>query len=97
VFPGNGKPRWSDGRIAELERKVGQQALEIDLLKGRLRVAAASSADDFGTAGAISRLEPVAQMPQQDDDASEVDHSERSCRGETHSGSPGGGSASAAE
>ena len=30
VFPGNGKQRWSEGRIAELERKVGQQALEID-------------------------------------------------------------------
>src|ERR1035437_5316163 len=33
-FPGNGKQRWSEGRIAELERKVGQQALEIDFLKG---------------------------------------------------------------
>ena len=37
VFPGNGKQRWSDGRIAELERKVGQQALEIDFLKGCLQ------------------------------------------------------------
>src|SRR6516164_10243559 len=37
VFPGNGKQRWSEGRIAELERKVGQQTLEIDLLKGCLR------------------------------------------------------------
>ena len=27
---GNGKQRWSEGRIAELERKIGQQALEID-------------------------------------------------------------------
>ena len=35
-FSGNGRPRWSDGRIAELERKVGQQALEIDFLKGCL-------------------------------------------------------------
>jgi len=34
VFPGNGKLRWPEGRIAELERKVGQQALEIDFLKG---------------------------------------------------------------
>ena len=34
VFPGNGKQRWSEGRIAELERKIGQQALEIDFLKG---------------------------------------------------------------
>jgi transposase len=37
VFPGNGKPRWSEGRIADLERKVGQQALEIDFLKGCLQ------------------------------------------------------------
>ena len=37
VFPGNGKQRWSEGRIAELERKVGQQALEIDFLKGCLQ------------------------------------------------------------
>ena len=37
VFPGNGKPRWSEGRIAELERKVGQQALAIDFLKGCLQ------------------------------------------------------------
>ncbi len=33
VFPGNGKQRWSEGRLAELERKIGQQALEIDFLK----------------------------------------------------------------
>src|SRR5579863_4289248 len=37
VFPGNGKPRWSEGRIAELERKVDQQTLEIDFLKGCLQ------------------------------------------------------------
>ena len=37
AFPGNGKRRWSEGRIAELERKVGQQALEIDFLKGCLQ------------------------------------------------------------
>jgi transposase len=37
VFPGNGKQRWSEGRIAELERKVGQQALEIDFLQGCLQ------------------------------------------------------------
>ena len=36
AFPGNGKQRWSEGRIAELERKIGQQALEIDFLKGKL-------------------------------------------------------------
>jgi len=37
VFPGQGKQRWAEGRIAELERKIGQQALEIDFLKGCLR------------------------------------------------------------
>ncbi|MEO7651280.1 MAG: transposase [Bryobacteraceae bacterium] len=37
TFPGNGKQRWSEGRIAELERKIGQQALEIDFLKGCLQ------------------------------------------------------------
>jgi transposase-like protein len=37
VFPGNDKQRWSEGRIAELERKVGQHALEIDFLKGCLQ------------------------------------------------------------
>ena len=36
-FPGNGKARWSEGRIAELERKIGQQTLEIDFLKGCLQ------------------------------------------------------------
>jgi transposase-like protein len=34
---GPGKQRWADGRIAELERKIGQQALEIDFLKGCLQ------------------------------------------------------------
>ena len=37
VFPGTGKQRWSEGRIAELERKNGQQALELDFLKGCLQ------------------------------------------------------------
>ena len=37
AFPGNGQPRWSDGRVAELERKIGQQAVEIDFLKGCLQ------------------------------------------------------------
>jgi len=37
AFPGNRKQRWSEGRIAELERKIGQQALEIDFLKGCLQ------------------------------------------------------------
>ena len=29
AFPSNGRQRWSEGRIAELERKIGQQALEM--------------------------------------------------------------------
>ena len=37
AFPGNGKARWSEGRVVELERKIGQQALEIDFLKGCLQ------------------------------------------------------------
>src|SRR5919109_2212204 len=37
AFPGNGKQRWSEGRIAELERKIGQQTLEIDFLKACLQ------------------------------------------------------------
>src|SRR5712691_2538650 len=37
AFPGNGKQRWAEGRIAELERKIGQQALEIDFLKACLQ------------------------------------------------------------
>src|SRR5208283_2221203 len=38
VFPGNGKQRWSEGRIAELERKIGQQVVEVDFLKGLQRI-----------------------------------------------------------
>lgn len=37
AFPGNGTPRWSEGKIAELERKIGQQTVEIDFLKASLR------------------------------------------------------------
>jgi transposase len=37
AFPGQGQRRWSEGRSAELERKIGQQALEIDFLKGCLQ------------------------------------------------------------
>jgi transposase len=37
VFPGTGKQRWSEGKIAKLERKIGQQTLEIDFLKGCLQ------------------------------------------------------------
>jgi len=34
AFPGLGRRRWEEGRVAQLERKIGQQALEIDFLKG---------------------------------------------------------------
>jgi transposase-like protein len=37
VFPGHGQQRWAETRMAELERKVGQQALELDFLKGCLQ------------------------------------------------------------
>ena len=37
AFSVQGQRRWSEGKLAELERKVGQQAMEIDLLKGCLR------------------------------------------------------------
>jgi transposase len=37
ALPGLGKRRWAEGQVAELERKIGQQALEIDFLKGCLQ------------------------------------------------------------
>ena len=37
AFPGQVQRRWSEGRVAELERKIGQQTLEIDFLKGCLQ------------------------------------------------------------
>ncbi len=37
AFPGAGRRRWDEGRLAQLERKIGQQALEIDFLKGCLQ------------------------------------------------------------
>lgn len=36
-FPGEGRKRAEETQVAELERKVGQQAMEIDFLKGCLR------------------------------------------------------------
>ena len=30
AFPGGGSRRWSEGRVAELERKIGRQALEFE-------------------------------------------------------------------
>ena len=37
AFPGTGKRRWEETRVAQLERKVGQQTVEIDFLKGCLQ------------------------------------------------------------
>ena len=37
AFNGAGKKRAEESRVAELERKVGQQALEIDFLKRALQ------------------------------------------------------------
>lgn len=33
AFPGEGRSRVEEGRLAELERKVGRQAMEIDFLR----------------------------------------------------------------
>ena len=35
--PGGGKRRWDETKVAQLERKVGQQTVEIDFLKGCLQ------------------------------------------------------------
>jgi len=37
AFGGAGKKRVEEGRVAELERKVGRQAMEIDFLKRALQ------------------------------------------------------------
>ena len=37
AFPEMGKWQWEETRVVQLERKVGQQALEIDFLKGCLQ------------------------------------------------------------
>lgn len=37
AFPGLGKRRWEEGRLAKLGRKIAQQALKIDFLKGCLQ------------------------------------------------------------
>jgi transposase-like protein len=37
AFPGWGKQRWDDTEQAKLERKIGQQTLEIDFLKRSLQ------------------------------------------------------------
>jgi hypothetical protein len=47
-IPGNGKQRWSEGRVAELKRKTGQEALKIDFFEGAL--AASASGEGGGPA-----------------------------------------------
>ena len=37
AFSGGGQRRWDETKVAQLERKVGQQTLEIDFLKGCLQ------------------------------------------------------------
>jgi transposase len=37
AFPGPGKRRWDERQRAQLERKIGQQTLEIDFLEGCLQ------------------------------------------------------------
>jgi transposase-like protein len=37
AFPGSGRRGTEPNRVAQLERKIGQQALEIDFLKGCLQ------------------------------------------------------------
>ena len=37
AFPSVGKRRWDETKVAQLERMVGQQTLEIDFLKGCLQ------------------------------------------------------------
>jgi transposase len=37
AFSGTGKRRWEESRVAQLDRKIGQQTLEIDFLKGCLQ------------------------------------------------------------
>ena len=37
AFSGLGKRRWEEGRVPQRERKIGQQRLEIDFLKGCLQ------------------------------------------------------------
>jgi transposase len=37
AFPGACKRRWEENQVAKLGRKIGQQTLEIDFLKGCLQ------------------------------------------------------------
>jgi transposase len=61
AFPGKGarpQSQWDAERIAELERKIGQQAMEIDFLKKALRRFREQplAAGGNGDAGSTSKL-----------------------------------------
>ena len=66
AFPGLGKRRWDETKVAQLERKIGQQALEIDFLKGclqrieeqRILQALTGKPRPASTSSAPSRKEP---------------------------------------
>ena len=66
AFPGVGRRRWDETKVAQLERKVGQQALEIDFLKGclqrieeqRMLQALTGKPRLTSTSGAKSRKDP---------------------------------------
>jgi hypothetical protein len=60
VYPGHGKQRWAEGRIAELERKICQQALEI-VFEGAL-AAHRGTADAAG----VDWKSAVYQKPQEE-------------------------------
>jgi len=49
AFPGHGQRRWSEGRIAELERKIGQQALDLDFLTRAFKRVKESRQKNTGT------------------------------------------------
>ena len=53
AFPGSGRRRTEPDRVAQLERKVGQQALEIDFLKGYYKHRGAAATAGRGTPAAI--------------------------------------------
>ena len=61
AFPGRGQARWPKDGTADLERKIGQQALEIDFLKACLqrieqqRMLQASSGNPRSTARSRKR------------------------------------------
>ena len=59
AFPGNGRGKADEDRVAELERKVGRQALEIDFLKRVLqRVEEARMLQAIGAAAPSTSKSP---------------------------------------